>query len=108
MHADSIGDSACKNEVINNLVREHAAETFSYLFLPQVGRMIYNGTAKGSALRKWLIDSLVPTITAAELDFKTEVFVPEMLSDIIKAFIGGKAQTQFEVPKISEVGKYHE
>lgn len=108
MLADFLNDVGCKNEVISNLVREHAADNFKYLWHPKLPRTIYGGTVRGSGLRKWLVDSTLPLIKPCDLDCEPDNIPQEMLSDMLKAFIARKDQTRYEVPKVSEAWKYHE
>ena len=107
--ADYLGDSTCKNEVMNNLISLHAKPRLIIVRYSAVSRVVYERTGNQSKLRKWLVDTLVPMIDAKSLHMKLWRCPADFMMDMFQAFVqkaGPVGRDNF--PKATNAARYYE
>ena len=104
--ADYLNDTGCKNEVINSLLRGLHGNIASAR--TRVFPIVYQ-TRETSALRRWLIDCVVPFISPTNIRSETETFTAEMLRDILTAYAAAQSMLPAaRAPDIGQALRYHE
>lgn len=107
--ADDLVDSACKNEVINNLVREVAADWKSPNFPLHLFKRIYERTAPNSGLRKWLVDAMLPAMSSEYLQAIMANLPADLVTDLFKAFMDEKGMVSPNIMRSKvKPAKYYE
>ena len=85
--ADYLGDTSCKNAVMNVLVSEHDKAPF---LLPVKGvcDVVYARTESQSSLRRWMLDACAGWIEPSSLfHYRFFGLSKEMIVDIFEAFV---------------------
>lgn len=100
--ADYLQDSACKNNVMKNLDREQSTNKGLHHNLHGLFETVYTKTVQGSGLRRWLVDTVLPTVTKDYLTVEASNLPADMLVDLFKAFVGRKGQCVHETYAVSQ------
>lgn len=106
--ADFLGDSICKNKVIDDLTTSHALDSSFIQYMYPILDDVYSRTKPGCALRRWIADSMVPHIDEDDFDADFGDYHQDLLRDICKAFVRKRGFGHVSVPRISEAWMYHE
>ena len=109
MLADYLGDTKCKNNVMDKLVAEDQAYDMPALWCKRFCEEVYAKTTPASGLRKWLVDHILPDMTCDLLERNIQNFPHELVTDLFKAFMAQKGRVQHKnILKGSGASKYHE
>ena len=105
--SDYLGDGACKNEVINNLIVE--IEENKIFITPTTIHEIVAGTQVESGLYRWLVDTFIAYITGETLQRYHGKLPQEFIFQVLKRFATNRgAPEKSERPKPAEARQYYD
>ena len=108
--ADYLGDQACKNEVIDNLLRAYGPrEVEAAGISSETVVLVYQRTQPHSSVRKWLIDATSPSLTNSTLHAMNDSIPAAFFLELLKIIVDRPIPLgDEEFPTITWAYKYHE